>query len=134
MEYCITPIFRVELIFAIFANFDFARNFPLAKIIIHCEWNFYTRKHSQYKYNSRKPVRPRESLFERTIANDQWKRGVNSVTVGRQRPTHSDNLNGDGGVCVCACACACVCVCACVRVCARVRVCVCVCVCVCNIR
>ena len=31
--YCITPIFRVEEIFAIFANFDFARNFPPAKII-----------------------------------------------------------------------------------------------------
>ena len=31
--YCITPIFRVELIFAIFANFDFARNFPPAKIM-----------------------------------------------------------------------------------------------------
>ena len=28
-----TPIFRVEYIFAIFANFDFARNFPPAKII-----------------------------------------------------------------------------------------------------
>ena len=32
-SYCITPIFRVEEIFAIFANFDFARNFPPAKII-----------------------------------------------------------------------------------------------------
>ena len=31
--YCITPIFRVEFNFAIFANFDFARNFPPAKII-----------------------------------------------------------------------------------------------------
>ena len=31
--YCITPIFRVEEIFAIFANWDFARNFPPAKII-----------------------------------------------------------------------------------------------------
>ena len=31
--YCITPIFRVEEIFAIFANLDFARNFPPAKII-----------------------------------------------------------------------------------------------------
>ena len=31
----------MELIFAIFANFDFARNFPPAKIIsTHCEWNF----------------------------------------------------------------------------------------------
>ena len=30
--YCITPIFRVEEIFAIFANLDFARNFPPAKI------------------------------------------------------------------------------------------------------
>ena len=29
--YCITRIFRVEEIFAIFANFDFARNFPPAK-------------------------------------------------------------------------------------------------------
>ena len=29
--YCITPIFRVELIFAIFANLDLARNFPPAK-------------------------------------------------------------------------------------------------------
>ena len=33
LEYCITPIFRVEEIFAIFANWDFARNFPPAKII-----------------------------------------------------------------------------------------------------
>ena len=32
-DYCITPIFRVEEIFAIFANLDFARNFPPAKII-----------------------------------------------------------------------------------------------------
>ena len=32
-KYCITPIFRVEEIFAIFANLDFARNFPPAKII-----------------------------------------------------------------------------------------------------
>ena len=31
--YCITPIFRVEEMFAIFANLDFARNFPPAKII-----------------------------------------------------------------------------------------------------
>ena len=31
--YCITPIFHVEETFAIFANFDFARNFPPAKII-----------------------------------------------------------------------------------------------------
>ena len=31
--YCKTPIFRVEEIFAIFANLDFARNFPPAKII-----------------------------------------------------------------------------------------------------
>ena len=29
--YCITRIFRVEEIFAIFANLDFARNFPPAK-------------------------------------------------------------------------------------------------------
>ena len=29
--YCITPIFRVEDIFAIFANLDFARNYPPAK-------------------------------------------------------------------------------------------------------
>ena len=29
-DYCITPIFRVE---EIFANLDFARNFPPAKII-----------------------------------------------------------------------------------------------------
>ena len=37
--YCITPIFRVDLIFA---NFDFARNFPPAKIIstANMEWNF----------------------------------------------------------------------------------------------
>ena len=32
-KYCITPIFRVDEIFAIFANFDFARNFPPAEII-----------------------------------------------------------------------------------------------------
>ena len=32
-KYCITPIFRVEFNFAIFANFDFARHFPPAKII-----------------------------------------------------------------------------------------------------
>ena len=32
-EYCITQIFRVEEIFAIFANLDFARNFPPEKII-----------------------------------------------------------------------------------------------------
>ena len=31
--YCITPIFRVEESYAIFANLDFARNFPPAKII-----------------------------------------------------------------------------------------------------
>ena len=31
--YCITPIFRVQEIFAIFANLDFAWNFPPAKII-----------------------------------------------------------------------------------------------------
>ena len=29
--YCITPIFRVEGIFAIFAKLDVARNFPPAK-------------------------------------------------------------------------------------------------------
>ena len=29
--YCITRIFRVEEIFAIFANLDFAQNFPPAK-------------------------------------------------------------------------------------------------------
>ena len=33
INYCITPIFRVEEIFAIFANLDFARNFPPAKIL-----------------------------------------------------------------------------------------------------
>ena len=33
VNYCITRIFRVEEIFAIFANLDFARNFPPAKII-----------------------------------------------------------------------------------------------------
>ena len=32
LMYCKTPIFRVEEIFAIFANWDFARNFPPAKI------------------------------------------------------------------------------------------------------
>ena len=30
-KYCITRIFRVEEIFAIFSNLDFARNFPPAK-------------------------------------------------------------------------------------------------------
>ena len=31
--YCITRIFRVEEVFAIFANLDFARNFHPAKLI-----------------------------------------------------------------------------------------------------
>ena len=31
-KYCITRIFRVEEIFAIFANLDFARNFPPANV------------------------------------------------------------------------------------------------------
>ena len=31
-DYCITPIFRVEEIIAIFANLNFERNFPPAKI------------------------------------------------------------------------------------------------------
>ena len=61
------------------------------------------------------------------------KGGVNFVMVGRLRPSNSDNLNGDDGVCVCmracvrACVrarmCVCVCVRACVRACVRMRVC-----------
>ena len=34
--------------------------------------------------------------------------GVNFVMVGRDDPSNSDNLNGDGGVCVRACVRACV--------------------------
>ena len=55
--YCITPIFRVEEIFAIFANLDFARNFPPAKIISTVNGisrNFPPAKFSSpQKYNSK---------------------------------------------------------------------------------
>ena len=60
--------------------------------------------------------------------------GVIFVTVGHHRPSNSDYLNGDGGVCVCVCgrvrACARACVPTCVHACmlACVRACVCACV------
>ena len=50
-EYCITPIFRVEEIFAIFANWDFARNFPPAKIISTA--NGISRNFTPAKFTSR---------------------------------------------------------------------------------
>ena len=56
LVYCITPIFRVEEIFAIFANLDFVRNFPPAKIISTANGisrNFPPAKFSSpRKYNS----------------------------------------------------------------------------------
>ena len=49
--YCITPIFRVEEIFAIFANLDFARNCPPAKIISTA--NGISRNFPPAKFSSR---------------------------------------------------------------------------------
>ena len=56
-EYCITPIFRVEEIFAIFANWDFARNFPPAKIISTA--NGISRNFPPAKFSSREIFLPR---------------------------------------------------------------------------
>ena len=50
--YCITPIFRVEEIFAIFANLDFARNFPPAKIISTANGNSRNFPPAKINYNS----------------------------------------------------------------------------------
>ena len=51
-EYCITQIFRVEEIFAIFANLDFARYFPPAKIISTA--NGISRNFPPVKFSSRR--------------------------------------------------------------------------------
>ena len=56
--YCITPIFRVEEIFAIFANLDFARNFPPAKIISTA--NGISRNFPAAKFSSREIFLPRK--------------------------------------------------------------------------
>ena len=56
-RYCITPIFRVEEIFAIFANLDFARNFPPAKII--STENGISRNFPPAKFSSREIFLPR---------------------------------------------------------------------------
>ena len=50
-RYCMTPIFRVEEIFAIFANLDFARNFPPAKIL--STGNGISRNFPPAKFSSR---------------------------------------------------------------------------------
>ena len=59
--YCITPIFRVEEIFAIFANLDFARNFPPAKIISTA--NGISRNFPPAKFNSREIFLPAKIKF-----------------------------------------------------------------------
>ena len=56
ITYCITPIFRVEEIFAIFANLDFARNFPPAKIISTA--NGISRNFPPAKFSSREIFLP----------------------------------------------------------------------------
>ena len=56
IDYCITPIFRVEESFAIFANFDFARNFPPAKIISTA--NGISRNFPPAKFSSREIFLP----------------------------------------------------------------------------
>ena len=56
LHYCITPIFRVEEIFAIFANLDFARNFPPAKIISTA--NGISRNFPRAKFSSREIFLP----------------------------------------------------------------------------
>ena len=55
-NYCITRIFRVEEIFAIFANLDFARNFPPAKIISTA--NGISRNFLPAKFSSREIFLP----------------------------------------------------------------------------
>ena len=59
--YCITPIFRVEEIFAIFANLDFARNFPPAKIISTA--NGISRNFPAAKFTSREIFLPAKIKF-----------------------------------------------------------------------
>ena len=60
-DYCITPIFRVEEIFAIFANWDFARNFPPAKIISTA--NGISRNFPPAKFTSREIFLPAKIKF-----------------------------------------------------------------------
>ena len=60
-DYCITPIFRVEEIFAIFANWDFARNFPPAKIISTA--NGISRNFPPAKFTSREIFLPAKKKF-----------------------------------------------------------------------
>ena len=59
--YCITPIFRVEEMFAIFANLDFARNFPPAKIISTA--NGISRNFPPAKFSTREIFRPAKIKF-----------------------------------------------------------------------
>ena len=59
--YCITPIFRVEEIFAIFANLDFAQNFPPAKIISTA--NGISRNFPPAKFSSREIFLPAKIKF-----------------------------------------------------------------------
>ena len=61
VKYCITPIFRVEEIFAIFANWDFARNFPPAKIISTA--NGISRNYPPAKFTSREIFLPAKIKF-----------------------------------------------------------------------
>ena len=55
-EYCITPIYRVEEFFAIIANWNFARNFPPAKIISTA--NGISRNFPPAKFTSREIFLP----------------------------------------------------------------------------
>ena len=59
--YCITPIFRVEKMFAIFANLDLARNFPPAKIISTA--NGISRNFPPAKFYSREIFLPAKIKF-----------------------------------------------------------------------
>ena len=59
--YCITPIFRVEEIFAIFAKLDVARNFPPAKIISTA--NGISRNFPPAKYSSSEMFLPTKIQF-----------------------------------------------------------------------
>ena len=74
--YCITSIFRVEDIFAIFANWHFARNFPPAKIISTA--NGISRNSPPAKFTSREIFLPAKIKLNRGLSlyNMQQKRRI----------------------------------------------------------
>ena len=85
-EYCITKKFRVEEIFAIFANLDFARNFPPAKIISTA--NGISRNFPPAKFSSREIFLPRNCLpRENKIIIEVYKTShVSIITNSRLSP------------------------------------------------